>query len=262
MRKQFTIVLGAVTFATTLALGGMATANAAVGAHQATAGGVTSADCPSAGVGALSAAQPAAECAHGTVKGSDVLFIGDSFFALSGQIHKDIEVHAKAAQALGANDSYRDASVSGALIAGIAQQYSSQQSRTPVKILIMDGTGNDMLAASGCTSASCSGITNAVNTTKNLFAKIGSDGTVQHVLYVWYPTPPIANLAKAEDLEAPLIQSICTGSKAPCHFVDLRPVFQGHSNYIMSDGLHPTAAGAQAAADAIWAAMQKNCIAQ
>lgn len=223
----------------------------------------TAADCVSAGTG-VSSVTPDASCAHGTIKANDLLFIGDSFLALSGAIRRDIEVHARAISTLGANESYRDASQSGALIAGIAQQYSSQASRMPVKVVIMDGIGNDMLGAMSCGTPgpNCAAITNAVNTTKNLFAKFASDSTLQNIVYMWYPKPPIAGLSAAEDYVAPQIQAMCTSSKVPCSWVDLRPVFQGHSNYIMSDGLHPTAAGSQAAADAVWATMQKNCIAQ
>jgi len=224
----------------------------------------TAADCALAGAASAPSTTPYAACTHGTIKANDLLFIGDSFLALSGAIRRDIEVYARSIKTLGANESYRDASQSGALIAGISQQYSSQASRTPVKVVIMDGLGNDMLAAMSCGTPgpNCAAITNALNTAKSLFAKFASDANLKNIVYMWYPKPPIAALSAAEDYIAPQVQAMCTSSKVPCYWVDLRPVFQGHSNYIMSDGLHPTAAGSQATADAVWATMQKNCIAQ
>jgi hypothetical protein len=64
------------------------------------------------------------------------------------------------------------------------------------------------------------------------------------------------------DLLRPLIQDVCASSVLPCHWVDLRPTFTGHyGEYIQFDGMYPTSAGSQAAA-AVWAIMQRDCVAQ
>jgi lysophospholipase L1-like esterase len=47
-----------------------------------------------------------------------------------------------------------------------------------------------------------------------------------------------------------------------CHFVDLVPLFNGHADYIGSDGIHPTPAGAQVIGTAIWNTMKASCIGQ
>jgi phospholipase/lecithinase/hemolysin len=60
----------------------------------------------------------------------------------------------------------------------------------------------------------------------------------------------------------PQLKQMCDAS-AVCRWLDLAPTFAGHvPQYIMSDNIHPTAAGSKAAADAIWAFMQEKCIAQ
>ena len=248
MRRRLATVLGAVACTAALTLSNMAAANAAV----------TPAKCLAAEVGSALAA-----CPHGEIKANDLLFIGDSFLALSRQIPRDIETHARSIGTLGANESYRDASVSGTVISQISQAYSTEEARSPVKVVIMDGIGNDMLRA-GCATASdsCAAITNAVATTKALFAKMASDGTVQDVVWMWYPlVPNNANLNALEQFIEPKIQALCAASTVPCHWVPLAPVWAGHPEYT-SDGLHPTAAGAQATADAVWAKMQADCIAQ
>jgi lysophospholipase L1-like esterase len=247
MRRRIAAVLGAVACTVTLTLSNMAVANAAV----------TPVDCSAARAGVL------ATCPHGQIKGNEVLFIGDSFLALSRAIPRDIQAHARAIGALKANESYRDASVSGAVISQISQQYSTQQAKSPVKVVIMDGIGNDMLMA-GCAtpSDSCAAIRNAVATTKAMFAKMASDGTVQDIVWMWYPlVPNNAKLNALEQFIEPKIQAMCAASTVRCHWVPLAPVWAGHPEY-SSDGLHPTAAGAQATADTVWAKMQADCVAQ
>ena len=56
------------------------------------------------------------------------------------------------------------------------------------------------------------------------------------------------------------------GSPAPgvdCTFIDTRPAFEGHlADYIKSDNVHPTQAGATVISNLIWTQMQAHCIAQ
>lgn len=248
MRRRLATVLGAVVCTATLVLSNAAVASAVAAPAncQATNAGSTLAACP-----------------HGVIKAKEVLFIGDSFLALSRGIPRAIEAHARAIGALGANESYRDASVSGTVISQISQSYSTEQARSPVKVVIMDGIGNDMLMANCATpSDSCPAISNAVATTRALFGKMASDGTVQDVVWMWYPlVPNNPRLNALEQFIEPRIQGLCQASTVRCHWVPLAPVWAGHPEYT-SDGLHPTAAGAQASADAVWARMQADCIAQ
>ena len=57
----------------------------------------------------------------------------------------------------------------------------------------------------------------------------------------------------------------CSGntSGTPCMFIDIRPAFEGHvADYIKSDHVHPTDAGAKVIADLIAGAMRAYCVAQ
>jgi hypothetical protein len=88
---------------------------------------------------------------------------------------------------------------------------------------------------------------------------------VEHLIYAFYPNPVNNSTLQARlDVLRPLIQQTTAGSTLRTHlFLDLRPVFEGrYGEYVLSDGIHPTAAGSQATADAIWALMRQNCIAQ
>ncbi|HEX9060521.1 MAG TPA: GDSL-type esterase/lipase family protein, partial [Clostridia bacterium] len=188
------------------------------------------------------------------VKGSDVLFIGDSFLALSRDIKNDLEAHAKSAGILASNDSFKDNSVSGTKLAdsnpspSIPTQYKNAGS---VKYVIMDGGGNDCLWGSGPDAAAAA--------FKTLLGQMKTDGVVK-LFYIFYPNP-VNNSTLQGNLDKlrPQVVSMVTGSTSPKgYIIDLRPVFEGkYSQYILSDGIHPTAAGSQAAADAAWDQMQK-----
>jgi len=251
--------------------GGRGAAGRGAGGSGAATGGAAGTTAGGSGGASAGGAPGGSACTKGGTKGSDVLLIGDSFIALSRDISKDLNTLARGAGALGASDSYRDVSVSGTQLSGgispqIPVQYANAQKQTPAKVVIMDGGGNDMLnnTCSDPPTSSCQGIQNAVNAVKELFTKMGTDG-VQTVVYFFYPENQKNAVQKAKiDVLRSLLQPICASSVSPkCYGVDLRPVFEGHfTEYVMSDGIHPTAAGSQASADAIWATMKENCIAQ
>jgi hypothetical protein len=210
----------------------------------------------------------AASCERGAVAANQVLVIGDSFFATTHQITAYLEGRAREAGAVSVGERYRDRSnlLSNALALGgngIADQYASGVSEAEVKVVIMNGGGADALLGS-CDNAnsSCAVVTAAAAAAQSLFAKMASDN-VQHVVYAFYPDPGDANVKAKIDALRPLIQSACESAPLPCHWLDLRTVFAGrYAEYIQADQLNPTDAGARASAEAIWAAMQQNCIAQ
>ena len=236
------------------------------GAMPASNGGASNGGAGGAG-GASNGGAPD-NCEHGTVDGNSVLVIGDSFMAQSHAITAELEQRARASGALASAQRYQDQSslLDNALALnghGIQAQYTRAQSEAPIRVVIMTGGGADLLLGT-CDPPveDCALIANAVAAAEDLFAQMAQDG-VSHVVYVFYPNPVDAKLAQKVDALRPLAQRACEQSAVPCHFVDLRPSFEGHySEYILSDGINPTTAGAQAAADTIWATMQLECIAQ
>jgi hypothetical protein len=168
-----------------------------------------------------------------------------------------LQEDARKAGILAANDSFRDNSVSGTLLNGgtsptIPQQYANGVTAGKVKYVIMDGGGND------CMMGSVDGASNAF---KTLIKKMESDGLLK-IFYMFYPDAQGGlagtlnpNLTKLR----PLISDTVLKSTSPKgYFFDLRPTFEGkYSQYILSDGIHPTQAGSYAAADACFAEMQK-----
>jgi lysophospholipase L1-like esterase len=203
-----------------------------------------------------------------SIKGSEVLVIGESFIAMSHEITSFLEQHVRNAGLLSSNDRFRDNSVSGMRLDGggsptIPQQYASGSQQGQVRYVVMDGGGNDCLqgSCSNPPSSNCQDLQNAVNALKTLLAKMSAEG-VEKVVYFWYPEPQsdFGGLKAKLDVLRPMIHDVVVNSVSPkCYWLDLRPVFQGkYSQYITFDGIHPTTAGCQATADAIWNTMQQN----
>jgi len=201
------------------------------------------------------------------IKGSEVLVIGESFIAMSHEITRNLEQNAKNAGIIASNESFRDNSVSGTRLSGgisptIPQQYQNAKQQSPVKYVIMDGGGNDCLQSGGTASADNPELKNAVSAAQTLLNQMGTDGVVK-VVYFFYPEPQgssFSGLKSKLDVLRPMIQNVVnTSSKPNCYWLDLRPVFEGkYSQYITSDGIHPTSAGCKATADAIWKVIQDN----
>lgn len=194
------------------------------------------------------------------INGSDVMIIGDSFFALSDEITKALETEARNAGVLGANDRFKDCAVSGATLASggfvtdIPQQYKNGISSGKVKYVIMDGGGNDCMRGS-------SYINDATAAVTSLLKQMKADGVVK-VFYLFYPDPnaDMGGLKGKLDALRPVMQSTIANltDKPETIFYDVRPVWDGKlSQYTLPDGIHPTTAGSVATAQAMWAEMQK-----
>jgi hypothetical protein len=143
-------------------------------------------------------------------------------------------------------------------------QYASAKAAGPVKVVLMDGGGNDLLFSSRCASGfddSCKEIVTIVDT---LFKQMGTDG-VKDVVYFFYPDPMGigASIKGAMDILRPEMKKLCDGTTAVrCVWVDQRESWKDHYDTYTSDGIHPTEEGATASAKQIWGAMVDNCIAQ
>lgn len=206
-------------------------------------------------------------CSGEEVSANQVLILGDAFLGAGHQITAYLEDLARNAGALATGERYRDnSSTTGNALAlggnGIENQYTSAATEAPVKVVIMNGGGADLLIAACKNTNDCPPIAAAVTAAEQLLAKMAGDG-VTHVVYVYYPDPDDADLRAAVDALRPLLQAACDSSPVPCHFLDLRATFVGHyEQYSQNAGLNVTSAGAQASAEAIWATMQAFCIAQ
>jgi len=242
---------------------GLVASGGAGGGNNATdAGGGATTDAGAGGDGG------SAGCPSRSVSANQVLVVGDSFFATTHQITAYVEGLARDAGAVSVGERYRDRSslLSNALALGgngIDDQYTAGVSEAEVKVVIMNGGGADVLLGS-CdnANASCAVITAAASAAQALFAKMATDN-VQQVVYAFYPDPGDTNVKAKMDALRPLVQSACENAPLPCRWLDLRTVFAGHyGEYVQSDQLNPTDAGARASAEAIWATMQQYCIAQ
>ncbi|HLK38154.1 MAG TPA: SGNH/GDSL hydrolase family protein [Polyangiaceae bacterium] len=166
-----------------------------------------------------------------------------------------------------------------------------------IKVVIMDGGGNDVLIGdTSCETMAPPGNTSCVTTVQNGIDEAQSKMTemaqkgVQSVVFFFYPhldpagggilQTPSPAVNETLDYAYPLVEKVCCGSSftssltnyscsgqpvagTTCVFIDTRPAFEGHlSDYIKSDHVHPTQAGAQVISDLIWHQMQAHCIAQ
>jgi hypothetical protein len=197
------------------------------------------------------------------IKGSDVVINGDSFFALSGQIKTDLEQLARKDEYIGSGESFRNAAVSGAMLDGITNQYASTNPK-PVYV-IMDGGGNNVLLTSCSTppTVDCAAIKTAIAAVQPLLDKMAAGGT-KKVLWMRYAEPGSnqASVIKPKlDILMTEVEKICRKSVKPkVVWYDMRPIWgnKGIDGTYSTDGLHPTASGAQATADALWKAIKDS----
>jgi hypothetical protein len=104
-------------------------------------------------------------------------------------------------------------------------------------------------------------VADAALAAEQLFAQMATDG-VKDVVYIFYPDAGDAELRARMDALRPLALGACEAAPLSCVFLDLRPVFADHAEYLSTDGLNPSTAGARVTAGVIWDAMQRGCIAQ
>lgn len=188
-----------------------------------------------------------------SIKANDLVLNGESFFAASN-IASELTRLARADGYMTANVSVKQIAVSGAVMTGILNQYKNCNPKPT--FLITDGGGNDLMGGCGNPpTIECSAIKNALNTVKQYFTEMKNSGT-KRVMWMRYPDPYGSNWAtlKAnQDLWNPEVEKICKASVEPkCHWIDIRPVWEGHYPQYTSDGIHPTAAGGTATAVAFW----------
>lgn len=112
-----------------------------------------------------------------------------------------------------------------------------------------------------CTNADCAVIKSCTSTLQQYLAEMKKNGT-KKLLWMIYPDAQgssWATLKKNQDIWAqvvPPVMAACTDPKVLV--VDLRPVWAGHYAQYTTDGIHCTAAGGTATAEAFWKATKEN----
>ena len=195
----------------------------------------------------------------GSSSRTDKMILGDSIFALSGDIHSNLERN------LGENiDTYAQSGcqMNGtSFICGergrIPNQYKSAN-KNGINTVIFNGGGNDFLLGDGgdCRNQACiEEVLAAIEQTiSGLVSDMKRDGISEIVYLGYYNTP--------SDPDNVAINGLSMAYKAANYpamgvkFVDTRNSFAGNErSYIKSDGIHPTAAGSRVLADLIEAAL-------
>jgi hypothetical protein len=206
------------------------------------------------------------DCPESHVAANEVIVLGDSFVAVNHNLTAFLEDFARQSGALSAGERYRDYSslVANTLALGgngIADQFERANADSPVRVVIMNGGGADVLVGS-CESLTpdCPLIREAVDAAGALLASM-ADAGVEHVVYAFYPDPTDPELREGIDVLRPLIETACAESPVPCHWIDLRSTFAGaESTYVAADGMNPTREGARASAETIWETLRRACI--
>ncbi len=188
---------------------------------------------------------------------SPVVLIGDSIFALSGEIKNELERLS--------GEQYRSYCVSGSemdggIMGNIPNQYAEAiRTNSDIKTIIMDGGGNDIqvggasVCSSGVTTACKRELQKALDAADRLFSEMRADG-VENIIYMNYFYILNQNTKPAFDWMHDQMEVLV--QKHDGIIVDPMPYMT--PDLIGSDNIHPTDKGSQMLAGLIWDAMQAN----
>ncbi|WP_020407486.1 SGNH/GDSL hydrolase family protein [Hahella ganghwensis] len=202
-----------------------------------------------------------------------VVTIGDSIFALSGDLQDFLEDYA--------GETFRRYTLSGAELTGgviatsIADQYEIARSdNSDIETIVMDGGGNDILIPAimldpydcktqwyefGKLSSTCKNYINDIYIDGvNLLNDMHADG-VSNVIYLgYYHTKNglflLDSMEEAVDYGDAKLAQACSYSAVNCEFVDPRSSI--NDGDIIFDGIHPNTGGSKKLADLVWPKLQ------
>lgn len=203
-----------------------------------------------------------------------VVTIGDSIFALSGELQDFLESYA--------GETFRRYTISGAELKGgivatdIYGQYNIAKNDNPnIDTIVMDGGGNDILIPSialfdpyncktqwyqfGRLSSTCKNFIDDIYVDAvNLLNKMDADG-VDNVIYLGYYYTKnglflLDSMEEAVDYGDMRLAQACRNSRANCKFVDPRSSI--NDSNIIFDGIHPNTEGSRKLANLIWPVLQ------
>ncbi|MDD9939978.1 MAG: SGNH/GDSL hydrolase family protein [Myxococcales bacterium] len=223
--------------------------------------------------------------------GSQVVLLGDSYINwLSHSFPADLNREAGQTFRMYAVGGY---SMGSGGIGPIPPQLDQAISDDPdITTIVMDGGGNDILVpdvlqfprGGECKESQMAPmipdcqmiVAKALEAAEQMLTTGVSqlEAETVDVVYFFYPNVPEGTLVGGAypnailEYSAPMVKDFCDSTyersegKVMCHFVDLRPVFEGHPEYFAPADIHPNNEGSAAMAQAIWQTMQDNCLAQ
>jgi hypothetical protein len=208
---------------------------------------------------AVSALLIQVNAAKPSLKGTDVLCNGESFFAASN-ICTELTRLAKADGALASSESFKQVAVSGVPISTVFNQYKSASPKP--KYVVTDGGGIDLMSNScAVNDTNCALVQSLKKTMKDYIAEMARTG-VTSFIWMCYPDPQGSNwatLKKGQDIWAIVAKGVMATTTSPRpYWVDLRTTWAGKYSQYTSDGIHCTNAGGTATAEAFWNAMKAN----
>ncbi|HLV68615.1 MAG TPA: hypothetical protein VKY73_22515 [Polyangiaceae bacterium] len=205
-------------------------------------------------------------CEPAEIAASELVILGDSLIELS-PFADYLEQAALESGALSEGEHYRSyASALTSFLAegpfGISTQYTTSRAEGSARVVIMNGGATDMLQnpCAGALSPDCPQVRAAVRGAETLFSRMAADG-VEHVVYVSYSDPRNDQALKdGLDTLRPLLHNACGRSPVACHWLDLRPAFEGHDDYLGPDGIVWSDSGARMSATLVWELLELRCI--
>ncbi len=204
----------------------------------------------------------------------DVVFIGDSIFALSGEVQASLYARN--------GGTFRNYTTSGAELEGgslapsVREQFDRSVSDDPTSpIVVMDGGGNDILIPAvtlldpydcktqwyefGRLSRRCRDFIDDIYVDAvDLLNDMAVSG-VNEVIYLGYYYPK-GGLLGADDLDEAVdygdgvLAQACAFSAVDCVFIDPRSTIK--KSDIIIDGVHPATSGSNKLADLIWSELE------
>lgn len=202
-----------------------------------------------------------------------VVFIGDSIFALSGEIQDNLYAYA--------GGTFRNYTTSGAQLFGgiiepsIIQQYEIARSDDPSShIFVMNGGGNDILIPAiafdpyncltqwwewGRLSRSCRSFIDDIYVDGvNQLNRMHAEGVTDVIYLGYYYTKNgilwVDDLEEAVDYGDTRLAQACANSVVNCTFIDPRSTIRDRD--ILVDGVHPDSGGSRKLADLIWPVLE------
>ena len=202
-----------------------------------------------------------------------VVFLGDSIFALSGGIQDELEAKA--------GETFRRYTVSGAELTGgvlapsVVEQLDIAVNDNPdINTLVTDGGGNDILIPAialdphrcktrwyqfGRLSSSCKALIDDVYVDAVDYLNGAAEAGVQRAIFLGYYYTKnglfrLESMKEAVDYGNQSLARACDNSILDCTFVDPRAVIVNRD--IIFDGIHPADSGSRKIAELIWPKLQ------